>query len=73
MPVDTGLFAYEERYRLVYEAGARFWNEHQQHPRLIECMGKLPAGSMCIEFGCGEGFEARALAPWFAGLGLSAF
>jgi SAM-dependent methyltransferase len=62
MPINSGLFAYEERYRLVYQAGARFWNEHQPHPRLIECAGKLPAGSMCIEFGCGEGFEARALA-----------
>jgi SAM-dependent methyltransferase len=62
MPINSGLFAYEERYRLVYQAGARFWNEHQPHPRLMECAAKLPHGASCIEFGCGEGFEARALA-----------
>lgn len=62
MPQQQGLFAYDERYRTVYDAGARFWNEHAPHPRLIECAKQFPAGSACIEFGCGEGFEARALA-----------
>ncbi len=62
MPNDAGLHAYDQRYRLVYEAGARFWNEHQPHPRLIECASGLRPRSRCIEFGCGEGFEARALA-----------
>jgi len=62
MPEDQGLFAYEERYRLVYEAGARFWWEHEPHPRLVEYVRELPRGSACIEFGCGEGFEARFLA-----------
>ncbi|HTY08002.1 MAG TPA: class I SAM-dependent methyltransferase [Candidatus Edwardsbacteria bacterium] len=62
MPKDVGLHAYDERYHLVYGAGARFWNEHQPHPRLIECAKGLPAGAACIEFGCGEGFEARTLA-----------
>jgi 2-polyprenyl-3-methyl-5-hydroxy-6-metoxy-1,4-benzoquinol methylase len=62
MPSHNDLCAYEERYRLVYQAGARFWNEHQPHPRLIKCAAKLPQGATCIEFGCGEGFEARALA-----------
>ena len=62
MPKDQGLLAYEERYRLVYEAGARFWWEHEPHPRLAEHSLKIPKGSACIEFGCGEGFEARFLA-----------
>jgi SAM-dependent methyltransferase len=62
MPKDQGLLAYEERYRLVYEAGARFWWEHEPHPLLVAHTLKIPKGSTCIEFGCGEGFEARFLA-----------
>lgn len=62
MPKDQGLLAYEERYRLVYEAGARFWWEHEPHPCLAEYSLKISKGSACIEFGCGEGFEARFLA-----------
>jgi len=62
LPRDAGLAAYEERYRVVYDAGARFWNEHQPHPLLIDRARRLPAGAAVVEFGCGEGFEARALA-----------
>jgi SAM-dependent methyltransferase len=39
-----------------------FWNEHAPSQRLLELVTNLPEGAKCIDFGCGEGHEARALA-----------
>lgn len=62
MPVQKSLLDYEERYKKVYEAGGMFWNEHVPCQRLLDFITRLPEGAKCIDFGCGEGHEARALA-----------
>lgn len=62
MAVQKSLLAYEERYKKVYEAGGVFWHNHTPPQELLEFVKKLPVGAKCIEFGCGEGHEARALA-----------
>lgn len=64
MPKQKGLFAYEERYQTLYNAGVTFWNEHEQHPMLRELLDELDKEAECIEAGCGEGFEARAIAAY---------
>jgi SAM-dependent methyltransferase len=62
MPIQKDLDAYDERYQRVYETGCRFWNKHQPHQRLLQILSSLPEGSKCIDLGCGEGHEARAIA-----------
>jgi len=60
--VQKNLLAYEERYKKVYDAGGIFWNEHVPPRELLNFVTQLPKGAKCIEFGCGEGHEVRALA-----------
>ncbi|WP_110955047.1 class I SAM-dependent methyltransferase [Anaerosinus massiliensis] len=62
MSVQKSLLAYEERYKKVYEAGGIFWHDHASPQELLEFVKELPIGAKCIEFGCGEGHEVRALA-----------
>lgn len=62
MFTQKDLLAYDERYKKVYEAEGIFWNKHVPHQTLLEFAAKLPKGSTCIDCGCGEGHEARALA-----------
>lgn len=62
MPKQGGLYAYEDRYRMLYEEGVEFWNEHETHPILLDLLKGLDKDSKCIDLGCGEGFEARAIA-----------
>ncbi len=62
MTNQKSLWDYDERYKKVYEAGGVFWNEHSPNPRLLNFITSLPKGSKCIDFGCGEGHEARNLA-----------
>jgi SAM-dependent methyltransferase len=54
---------YEDRYRRVYEAGARFWEDPVPTEELASFIDewKPPRGSV-IEFGCGEGRDAIFLA-----------
>ena len=55
---------YEDRYRRVYAAGARFWETPLPTEELVEFIKKagIPRGSKVIEFGCGEGRDAIFLA-----------
>ena len=62
MAVQKNLLAYEERYKEVYNAGGIFWNEHVPLQELLNFATQLPKGAKCIEFGCGEGHDVRALA-----------
>ncbi|MDU4962351.1 MAG: class I SAM-dependent methyltransferase [Sporomusaceae bacterium] len=62
MAVQKNLLAYEERYKKVYDAGGVYWNERVSPQKLLNFVTHLPKGAKCIEFGCGEGHEVRALA-----------
>lgn len=62
MAVQKSLLAYEERYKEVYNAGGIFWNKHASPQELLNFVTQLPKGAKCIEFGCGEGHDVRALA-----------
>src|SRR3990172_2538139 len=55
---------YEDRYRRVYSAGARFWTSPVPTEELAEFIRgwNIPAGSKVIEFGCGEGRDSIFLA-----------
>jgi SAM-dependent methyltransferase len=59
MARQEGLFAYEERYSLVFGAGGLFWNDPRPNQSLSRLLDQLPAALRCIEFGCGEGYQAR--------------
>jgi len=59
---QQGLHAYEDRYRRVFSAGALHWNDPKPNQHLVEAMEGLPSQSHCVEFGCGEGYQARMLA-----------
>jgi SAM-dependent methyltransferase len=50
---------YEERYQRLYAAGALFWNSPVPNPYLARLLERLPAHSLCIELGCGEGYQVR--------------
>lgn len=55
---------YEDRYRRVYNAGARFWATPVPTEELAEFVGDSSTcpGPGVIEFGCGEGRDAVFLA-----------
>lgn len=67
---QESLKVYDKRYQFVYESGAKYWNEHEPHPKLLEIARGLPPEAKCIDLGCGEGHEARAVAA--AGLTVTA-
>ena len=56
--------SYEERYKKVYNAGARFWEPPIPTEELVEFIRdwNMPRDSKIIEFGCGEGRDAIFLA-----------
>jgi len=62
MTKQQGLGAYEDRYKLVFAAGALHWNDPRPNHHLSLLVRQLPAHCNCIEFGCGEGYQARFLA-----------
>ena len=62
MAKQQGLSAYEDRYRLVFAAGALHWNDPRPNVHLSHLLEQLPEHVQCIEFGCGEGFQARLAA-----------
>ena len=55
---------YEDRYRRVYNAGARFWENPISTEELVDFVRhrNISKGSMVIEFGCGEGRDSIFLA-----------
>lgn len=55
---------YEDRYRRVYSAGARFWETPIPTKELVDFIKtwNLPKGIKVIEFGCGEGRDSIFLA-----------
>lgn len=55
---------YEDRYRRVYDAGARFWERPIPTEELVEFIRNwdIPSSSRIIEFGCGEGRDSIFLA-----------
>jgi len=61
-PYDA--YAYEERYRKVYEAGTAFWEEPIPTEALVSFLHELnpPKGLMAIDMGCGEGRDSIFLA-----------
>lgn len=62
MAKQKDLAAYDKRYQILYENGVTFWNDHEPHPVLLQLLDQLKPGSHCMDLGCGEGFEARAMA-----------
>jgi SAM-dependent methyltransferase len=62
MAKQDDLDAYEIRYRLVFDSGALHWNSTGPNERLLQLAYALPVPSRCIEFGCGDGYQARLLA-----------
>jgi SAM-dependent methyltransferase len=59
LALRKGLSAYEGRYRLVLEAGGLYWNDPRPNKSLSRLVDQLPSGLRCVEFGCGEGSQAR--------------
>jgi ubiquinone/menaquinone biosynthesis C-methylase UbiE len=57
-------FAYEKRYRRVYEFGAEFWEEPIPTEALVKFLSKHESvkGLKAVEFGCGEGRDLVFLA-----------
>jgi len=55
---------YEERYRRVYSAGARFWQTPIPTEELVDFIRdwNIPRDLKVIEFGCGEGRDSIFLA-----------
>jgi SAM-dependent methyltransferase len=62
MPIQQSLYAYDDRYTRVFAAGGLNWNLPHPNPALSRLLDSLPTGSNCIEFGCGEGYQARLMA-----------
>ncbi len=62
MAKQKSLSDYEERYRRVFAAGARNWNDPRPNPHLSLLLDRLPVNSRCIEFGCGEGYQSYLMA-----------
>ena len=54
---------YEDRYKRVYAAGARFWEAPLPTEELVNFIGKwVPPKRKVIDFGCGEGRDSIFLA-----------
>ncbi len=62
MPKQKSLHDYDDRYRRVYEAGGLHWNDPHPNPHLADVLEGLTVPTTCIEFGCGEGYQARFMA-----------
>ena len=62
MSKQTDLNAYDERYKRVFAAGALSWNDTRPNLYLSHLLEQLPPNMRCIEFGCGEGYQARFIA-----------
>lgn len=62
MAKKKNLSTYDERYRQVFSAGALHWNSPRPNPHLARVLERIPPRSRCIEFGCGEGYQARLVA-----------
>lgn len=62
MAKQQDLNAYEDRYRLVFAAGALHWNDPRPNRHLSRLLEQLPEAANCVEFGCGEGYQARFVA-----------
>ena len=62
MARQQGLYAYDDRYRRVFDAGAIHWNDPEPNSSLARVLDQLPRRSRCVEFGCGEGYQARFIA-----------
>ncbi len=62
MARQKSLDAYEERYRLVFAAGALHRNDPRPNANLLDVLSRFRTRSRCIEFGCGEGFQAALMA-----------
>ncbi len=54
----------DDRYRRVFGAGALHWKYPQPNPHLRQVADMLAPHSKCVEFGCGEGYQARFLASF---------
>jgi protein-L-isoaspartate O-methyltransferase len=64
MAKQESLYAYENRYRQVFDAGALYWNDPRPNPHLAQMLHHLPVPSRCVEFGCGEGYQAYLMASY---------
>jgi len=53
----------DPRYQIACSSGMAFLNPHDPDPWLLRLAKKLSRGASVLEIGCGEGFEACALAP----------
>lgn len=55
---------YEDRYRRVYSAGARFWETPAPTEELVDFIRRhrFPMNTKVVEFGCGEGRDSIFLA-----------
>ena len=62
MPIQQSLYDYDDRYKRIFAAGGLNWNSPHPNPTLSRLLNNLPTGSNCIEFGCGEGYQARLMA-----------
>lgn len=62
MAVQQSLYDYDERYKKVYEAGARGWSQPSFCQEILEFVNGLPEEASCLECGCGEGYVARRFA-----------
>ena len=62
MPKQQSLYDYEDRYKRVYAAGGLNWNNPTPNPALSRLLDSLPGRSNCVEFGCGEGYQAHFMA-----------
>ncbi len=52
----------DPRYQIAYSSGMAFLNPHDPDPWLLRLAQRLRRGATVLEIGCGEGFEACALA-----------
>lgn len=52
----------DPRYQIAYSSGMAFLNPHDPDPWLLWLAKRLRCGANVLEIGCGEGFEACALA-----------
>jgi SAM-dependent methyltransferase len=62
MPKQKSLYDYDERYQRVFTAGGLNWNYPSPGPALSRFLDRQPRHLDCIEFGCGEGYQARFMA-----------
>lgn len=58
MTDELGRDPYDDRYKAVFAAGALHWNDPRPNAGLLSVLSQLASGSKCIEFGCGEGYQA---------------